>query len=95
MPRQQVLITPLQLGQILQASRKAKGLSQSALATRLGLSQQRVSELELGAGNLSVEQLLAWCAVLGLELSIGLRAPAPADDGAAGGTGGGNPRPEW
>jgi len=48
-------------------------MSQAALAARLGLSQSRVSHLELHAHELSVQQLLTWCAALGLELSIGRR----------------------
>jgi len=67
------LVTAGQLGAMLQAARKAQGLTQSALASRLGLSQSRVSHLELNAHELSVEQLLAWCAALGLELVIGTR----------------------
>lgn len=63
---------------MLQATRKAQGLSQSALAARIGLSQSRVSHLELNAHELSVEQLLAWCAVLGLELAVGFRGKAAA-----------------
>lgn len=70
------LVTPVQLGAVLQAARKAQGLTQSALAARIGLSQSRVSHLELNAHELSVEQLLAWCAVLGLELTIGTRGSA-------------------
>lgn len=77
--RSHTLLTAVQLGTILQASRKAQGLTQSALAARIGLSQSRVSHLELNADELSVEQLMAWCAVLGLELAIGTRGgPAPA-----------------
>lgn len=67
------LVTAGQLGAVLQAARKARGLTQSALATRIGLSQSRVSHLELNAHELSVEQLLAWCAALGLELAVGTR----------------------
>ena len=70
----QVLATPSQLGHLLQAARKAQGMTQSALAGRLGLSQSRVSHLELHAQELSVEQLLAWCAALGLELVVGPRS---------------------
>jgi len=77
-----VLITATQLGSVLQAARKAKGLTQSALAGRIGLSQSRVSYLELNAHELSVEQLLAWCGALGLELAIGTRG-APASSSAA------------
>lgn len=61
---------------MLQAARKAQGLTQSALASRIGLSQSRVSHLELNAHELSVEQLLAWCAALDLELAIGTRGSA-------------------
>ena len=61
---------------MLQAARKAQGLTQSALADRIGLSQSRVSHLELNAHELSVEQLLAWCAALGLELAVGTRGRA-------------------
>ncbi len=70
------LITPGQLGATLQAARKAQGLTQSALASRIGLSQSRISHLELNAHELSVEQLLAWCAALGLELTVGTRDQA-------------------
>ncbi|MFA5521730.1 MAG: helix-turn-helix transcriptional regulator [Castellaniella sp.] len=78
------LVTAGQLGAMLQAARKAQGLTQSVLASRIGLSQSRVSYLELNAHDLSVEQLLAWCAALGLELSVGTRNSAigssPATD---------------
>jgi HTH-type transcriptional regulator / antitoxin HipB len=71
-----VLTTSFQLGQILQASRKAKKWSQATLASNLGLSQSRVSHLELHPEELSFAQLMSWCAVLGLELSVGLRPPS-------------------
>lgn len=70
------LVTTNQLGSMLQAARKAQGLTQSALAARIGLSQSRVSHLELNAHELSVGQLLAWCAALGLELSLATRGNA-------------------
>jgi HTH-type transcriptional regulator / antitoxin HipB len=82
--RHQVLLTTPQLGQTLLAARKARGMSQAALASRLGLSQPRVSFLEQNAGDLSVEQLLAWCAILGLELSIGSRTDESAQRTPAG-----------
>lgn len=72
------LVTAGQLGAMLQASRKALGLTQSALASRIGLSQSRVSHLELHAQELSVEQLLAWCAALDLELAVGIRGSTAA-----------------
>ncbi|WP_251865228.1 helix-turn-helix transcriptional regulator [Achromobacter sp. Marseille-Q4962] len=80
----QILLTATQLGSVLQAARKAQGLTQSALAGRLGLSQSRISHLELHAHELSVEQLLAWCAALELELSVGPRGgAAPAANARA------------
>lgn len=72
-PTSHPLVTVGQLGALLQATRKAQGLTQTALASRIGLSQSRISHLELHAQELSVEQLLAWCAALGLELSVGTR----------------------
>lgn len=78
MSTRHVLVTATQLGATLQAARKAKGLTQAALAGRLGLSQSRVSHLELNVHALSVEQLLAWCAALGLELTIGTRDDSTA-----------------
>jgi len=72
-PPSHTLVTAVQLGSVLQAARKARGLTQSALAGRIGLSQSRVSYLELNTQELSVEQLMAWCAALGLELTIGTR----------------------
>ena len=68
-----ILKTSPQLGQILQASRKAKKWSQAVLANKLGLSQSRVSHLELYPEELSFAQLMNWCALLGLELSVGVR----------------------
>ncbi|MDO4681652.1 MAG: helix-turn-helix transcriptional regulator [Lautropia sp.] len=70
------ILTTAQLGAILQAERKAKVLTQAALAARIGLSQSRVSHLEQNAHELSAQQLLAWCAVLDLELSLGRRGSA-------------------
>ncbi|MDO4231270.1 MAG: helix-turn-helix transcriptional regulator [Lautropia sp.] len=70
------LLTTTQLGAVLQAARKSRRMSQSALASRLGLSQSRVSHLELHPQELSLEQLLAWCAALDLELCVASREPA-------------------
>ena len=78
--RAQRIITPSQLGLLLQGARKNRKLSQQALATRLGLSQNRLSELERNAGVLSVDQLLAICGQLGLQLTVHRRAePTSAD----------------
>lgn len=71
--RIQPIVTALQLGVILRGVRKTHKLTQAQLAERLGLSQRRVSELEREPGTLSVDQLLAMCAQLGLQLSVQVR----------------------
>ncbi len=75
---QQPLTTTLQLGRLLSSARKAKGLSQSDLAAKVGVGQSRVSHLEQHAEEMSVAQLMAWCAALGLEVSIGQRDASAA-----------------
>lgn len=62
--------TPAQVGANLVARRKALDLSQTAVASRIGLSQNRLSELEANPGTLTVDQLLALLKVLGLQMSI-------------------------
>jgi HTH-type transcriptional regulator/antitoxin HipB len=76
----QTLVTALQLGQLLRSARKQRKLTQAEVAGQLGLSQNRVSHLELHADELSFKQLLAWCAIVGLELQLaqrGATSPAP------------------
>jgi HTH-type transcriptional regulator / antitoxin HipB len=76
------VLTAGSLGRVLQSARKAQGLNQTQLAARVGVSQARMSALEREPGTLSVDQLLAICSSLGLQLSIASRdsAPAPATD---------------
>ncbi|MDR1934298.1 MAG: helix-turn-helix domain-containing protein [Candidatus Accumulibacter sp.] len=83
-PPSQTLLTASQLGQLLQSARKARKMSQAALASRVGLSQSRVSHLELHAEELSVAQLMAWCAALNLELALGPRGGDKAPSSAQG-----------
>lgn len=64
------VLTPASLGRILQSARKARGLTQAQLAARVGVSQARMSALEREPGTLSVDQLLAICGSLGLQLSL-------------------------
>jgi HTH-type transcriptional regulator / antitoxin HipB len=78
------LLTAPQLGHLLRSARKQRQLTQAEVAGRLGLSQNRVSHLELHAEELSLKQLLAWCAAVGLELHLAPRASseAPAASGS-------------
>jgi len=69
----QPLLTGDQLGQVLRSTRKRLKLNQAAIGSRLNLSQNRVSYLELHPEELSFKQLLTWCSALGLELQLGAR----------------------
>lgn len=71
-----LLLTTPQLGQLLTSTRKRHKLTQTAVATRVGLSQNRISYLEKHADEISVKQLLSWCAAIGLELRLGERDDA-------------------
>jgi HTH-type transcriptional regulator/antitoxin HipB len=76
------ITNPTQIGATLTGRRKHLKLSQTDVANRMGLSQNRISELETNPQTLTVEQLLALLNVLGLEMSLGERA-------------GGKPKVEW
>ena len=67
---QQILSLSDQLAPLLQAARKAAGLSQTELARRLDLSQSRMSAMELDPASIRLDQLLSICATLQLELVI-------------------------
>ena len=67
---QQILSLSDQLAPLLQAARKAAGLSQTELARRLDLSQSRMSAMELDPASIRLDQLLSICATLQLELVV-------------------------
>ncbi len=68
-----LLLTAPQLGQLLVATRKRHGLTQTVVANRVGLSQNRISYLEKHPDEISFKQLLSWCSALELELRLGER----------------------
>lgn len=72
MPR---LITAHQAGQIFSARRKAMGLSQAA-AANLGISQNRLSELEADPARLTLDRLLSLASQLGFEVVLQERTPS-------------------
>lgn len=72
-PSPHTLITAPQLGQLLVSARKRHKLTQAAVASRVGLSQNRISHLEKYPDEISVRQLLSWCSVLELELQLGMK----------------------
>tara|TARA_R110000850_G_scaffold277143_1_gene423538 strand:- start:32398 stop:32658 length:261 start_codon:yes stop_codon:yes gene_type:complete len=71
--------TAEQLPVLLQAFRKQAGLTQSAVAMRLGVTQQTLSALERNAEKVSADRLLALLSILGVELVLrqGNEPPAP------------------
>ena len=71
----QILTHGAQLGQILATRRRASKLSQRALAAKLAISQNRLSEIEANPGKLTVDRLLELANLLGLELVIQDRPP--------------------
>jgi HTH-type transcriptional regulator/antitoxin HipB len=66
----QVITHSAQLGQVLAGRRKASKHSQRALAAKLAISQNRLSEIESNPGTIAVDRLLELANILGLELVI-------------------------
>ncbi|MDM0087102.1 MULTISPECIES: helix-turn-helix transcriptional regulator [unclassified Variovorax] len=90
----QVLSVHSQFGVLLKAARKSSGISQAKLAERIGISQSRMSHMELHPETVNLEQLLAIFSVLDLELLVGRKHPAgpsTADAPSAGES----PTSEW
>jgi len=61
----------------LRAVRQSAQLSQKQPAAKLGLSQNRLSELQTDPGSMRVHQLLAVLSSLGLELQAQTRGGPP------------------
>ena len=61
---------PSQVGEIVRARRKAHKLSQADLASRLGISQSRLSVIEQSPESLTLDRLIVLCNVLGLTLVL-------------------------
>ena len=58
------------LGRVIRDSRKRLGLSQAALATRVGMHQPTISNIERGAKHTSSDAVLRLMAALQLQLVI-------------------------
>jgi HTH-type transcriptional regulator/antitoxin HipB len=72
---EQVIQAPAQLGMLLRSLRRQQGMSQQELALKAGgTSQNRLSQLELQPGRLTVERLLLILSALDLELVVRHRA---------------------
>lgn len=78
-------------GKRLKHFREAKGLSQTELGERLGLSYQQIQKYEAGKSRLSVQKLQSLCAVLGvLPSAFFPEEPPAARRGRAGAEGPGD-----
>lgn len=55
------------LAELLKSAREKAGLSQRAMAAKLGTNQTQVSLIESGDQYVRVVDLLKWCKVLGLD----------------------------
>jgi HTH-type transcriptional regulator/antitoxin HipB len=62
--------TPKQIGTAFRSRRKHLKLSQAAVASQLGVSQSRLSQLESNPEVLTVAQMLTLMNVLGLQMKI-------------------------
>ena len=72
---EQVIRAPAQLGVVLKSVRRRQDLSQQELALKAGgISQARLSQLELHPGRLTLDRLLLILAALDLELVVRHRA---------------------
>lgn len=69
-----IIRTPAQLGAVLRAARIRQGLTQSDLASRLGVSVQAMSKLENQAGRASFDRIHRLCLLLGLDIALQPRA---------------------
>lgn len=70
MKSHQLVTNVTQLVHIISGRRRALGMSQSDLASKLGISQRYVSAIELGSRALTVDRLLEILNVLRLDLAV-------------------------
>lgn len=71
------LATPAELGALLRARRKEKGLTQTDLAGLCGVSVRFVSEVERGRPTAGIGLVLRLCARLALDVSVTPREATP------------------
>ncbi len=74
----QIVSTPNQVGEILRRRRKSRAMPQRELAAKLGVSQGRLSSIEIDPTNLTLARLIAAANVLGLELVLQDKADTAA-----------------
>ena len=65
-----LLTNSTQLAHIIKARRRALGLTQGALAAKLAITQNRVSQIEANPGALAFSRLVDLFNILGLDLTV-------------------------
>lgn len=68
--QQYIIQTPEQLKAMLSGLRKSRGLTQAALAEKLGVSQQAIAKLESNPAGASVERLFAVLRIMDTRLAL-------------------------
>ncbi len=63
-------VTPAALGAALLRRRRELGMSQVALAKRLGFSDSNVSRMERGIVMIPAHRFIEWCRILRLKVEI-------------------------
>ena len=76
----QLLTNSTQLGHIIKARRRVLGLTQQALATKLAITQNRMSQIEADAGKLGFDRMVDLFNILGLDLVVQDRQPRSKGD---------------
>jgi len=74
--------TPEQLRVALRQLRQSRGLNQSQLGGRVGLSQERISAIESHPEKITTDQLLTILMAMGMELVIKPRTSNSAPQGS-------------
>jgi len=73
--KEQRVTTPGQVADIVRQRRRSRGLSQTDIASKLGISQARVSAIESKPASLPLERLIALANLLGMEVVLRDRSP--------------------
>lgn len=67
-----------EIGTFIRQARLERGLSQAQLGDELGMSRATISGIETGKiTEIGIRKVMALCAALGLELTVGTRRPYP------------------
>jgi len=66
--------SPKQLGNIIQRTRKQRGMTQTDLANLSGLRQEKISKIESGQDGAKLSTIFALLAALNLEITVGTRS---------------------